>query len=327
MGWVRSFCTAAVAVAFVGCATEAPPPDTGGTLTIPLIENGPNGEVFHLANATFDITGIDNGFATTVNGGGLQSVVSVSAPPGLVNVFLRDGWTLERSSDGGATFQPVSALLATINPNVARVLVNVPVTLTIGFLVRDANGTLQIKLSVEDTPRELAGGVLIQSASGIFDGYASGGARTFDLGWFYDLFSITKEVLPDGTKQLVYVANRMAGEFYNDELGVFTGTVAPTLAGASLTYTVAARPDGTIELFGQLVGGDLDSSSDLEFGASAIDDITRPGIDPDGFPVDEFFYDSEVPFTLFTLTADDFGEVGGVLRLRHLIVGQPGANQ
>jgi len=251
--------------------------------------------------------------------------VSVSVPPGLVNVTLRDGWRLERSTDDGATFQPVSALLASPNPNAARVLVNVPSSIVFSFIVRDPNGTLQIKLSVEEAARELAGGVFIEAQSGSLAGYG-GRNRSFDFGVFYDLFSLSSEVLPDGTKQHVYIANHVAVEFYNDRLGTFSGAIAHQMTGAFLNYTVAARPDGTVELSGQLLGSDANGSTDIEFGPNAID-ATVPGIGPDGFPNDEFFYDSMLPFTLSTFSAVDDGTVSGQLRMRHLIPGQPGADQ
>ena len=310
-----------------GCASDdppvTPPPADTGTLVFPLIQTGPGGEVFHLAHATFDVAGISNSFTATVDGGGFDPVASVVAPPGLVNVTLRDGWTLERSLDGGATFQPVSALLASPNPNVARVLVNVPSSIEFDFIVRDPSGTLQIKLAVITAPRELAGGILIQDASEDLADYARSPNRSFDFGVFYDLFTLESQILGDGTHQHVYTANHVAVEYYNDRLGRFASEVGPELSGGFLTYTVAARPDGTVELSGELLGGNADHFTDIVFGPNNIDAISSPGIGADGFPVDEFFYDSELPFTQNV----DFGTVSGVLRMRHLIPGQPGRTQ
>jgi len=314
---------AMLAVAAPGCATEGAQPSETGTLVLPLVTPGPDGALFHLANATFDISALRSDFVTTVDGSGLDPTVSVTAPPGLVQIFLRDGWRLEKSTDGGATFEPVAAVLGSINPNAARVLVNVPVTVQFDFLVHDANGTLQIKLGVTEAPRELAGGYDISTATGALSPYAEFVNRRLDFGVFYDLFSVTTETLADGTKQRVYQANHVGVEFYNDTLGVFSGQVAPALSGAFLTYTVAARPDGTFELTGELAGGGLDSFSDLRFGPSVIDSITSPTLDAEGFPNDEFFYDSESPFTHDI----DFETITGVLRVRHLIPGSPGPRQ
>jgi len=324
----RSLSLLAVALTCAaGCTADpAPPPPTGdtGTLVLPLIQAGPDGEIFHLAHATFDIAGLVNGFTGTVDGSGFVPQVSISVPPGLVGVTLRDGWTLERSTDNGATFQPVSALLASPNPSNMRVLVNVPASIIFEFIVRNPNGTLQIKLAVEDAPRELAGGVLIETATGKLAGYNSP-ARTLDFGVFYDLFSLSSEILPDGTRQHVYVANHVAVEFYNDRIGTFSGSIAHQLTGAFLNYTVAARPDGTVELSGELAGNDATGTTDITFGPNVIDD--EIGIGADGFPEDQFFYDPTLPFSLFTITGDDDGTADGQLRLRHLIPGQPGADQ
>src|SRR5262245_88181 len=102
-----------VALAFAasltqGCATAATSHDDEmtGELVVQLVQPGPRGQIFHLANATFDITAAD-GSTTTVDGSSSDAQINVSLPPGIATIFLRDGWTLEQSDDGGATFKPV----------------------------------------------------------------------------------------------------------------------------------------------------------------------------------------------------------------------------
>lgn len=309
---------AALALAVPGCATEPSHDGPTGTLVLPLVQAGADGQVFRLTNAVFDITGGDGTFNETITAT-LETELDVTMPPGIVEVFLHDGWTLERSTDGGATFTPVSALLASFNPGAARILANAPSSLEFAFIVRDTSGTLQIKLSVISQPRELAGGFIVETATGDLAAYADSANRRLDFAVFYDLFSLKSEVLPDGTKQHVYTANHVAAEWYNDHLGVFATQIGPDMTGGFLTYTVAARPDGTFEVSGELAG----LSTDILFGPSTIDDITSPTLDPDGFPNDEFFYDSELPFTQTT----DLSTLTGTLRMRHLIPGQPGPRQ
>jgi len=101
----------------------------------------------------------------------------------------------------------------------------------------------------------------------------------------------------------------VATEFYNDHLGTLSALVAPELSQAFLQYTVAAKPDGTIEL-----AGTLQNTAELDFGPTAIDAIL-PTIGADGFPKDEFFYDSGSPFTL----TSPQGMISGVLRVRHIV--------
>jgi hypothetical protein len=309
---------AALALAAPGCATEAAHDGPTGTLVLPLVQAGVDGEVFRLTNAVFDITGGDGTFNETITAT-LETELDITMPPGIVEVFLHDGWTLERSTDGGATFAPVSALLASFNPGAARVLANSPSSLEFAFIVRDTSGTLQIKLSVISQPRELAGGFIVDTATGDLAAYADFANRRLDFAVFYDLFSLKSEVLPDGTKQHVYTANHVAAEWYNDHVGIFANQIGPDMTGGFLTYTVAARPDGTFEVSGELAG----LATDILFGPSTIDDITSPTLDPDGFPSDEFFYDSELPFTQTT----DLSTLTGTLRMRHLIPGQPGPRQ
>ena len=96
---------------------------------------------------------------------------------------------------------------------------------------------------------------------------------------------------------------------YNDNLGTLSGPVAADLTGATLSYVVAAHPDGSITVSGDLISG----STELAFAPDAIDAILPP-LDADGFPTDAFFYDSDVPATL------SFGPdtIDATLRVRHI---------
>lgn len=337
IGWIhagatgarRSWIAAAVLAAALplaqGCATDPAMTSGGptGELVIALTQPGPHGEVYHLANAVFEIVRSDDGATTFVDGSGFDAQATVSLPAGVVNITLLEGWSLEKSTDGGVTYQPVSALLGSPNPNGVRILANQPAFIEFAFLIRQTNGTLAITLGVVAEPRQLAGGVLVQSADGDLAGYALGTAHTLDFGVFYKLFSLESVTLPDGTKQHVYTAfgqqgslgpvplpsTAVAAEFYNDELGTLSN-LAPGFTGGELTYAVSARPDGTIELSGSLFG----TTAGIEFGPNAIDAIL-PAIGPDGFPRDEFFYDSVLPFTL----TENQGSMSGLLRMRHLL--------
>lgn len=306
-----------------GCATGAAPEPETGDLIVSLTQPGPHGEIYHLANATFDIVSIDNGATTTVDGSSFDAQLNVSVAPGLVNVSLRDGWTLEKSTDGGATFLPVSALLGSPNPNIVRILANQLAFMEFAFVIRTSNGTLGITLGVVTNPRELGGGVLIQTATDGLAAYLTSD-RSFDFGLFFNLFSLESVTLEDGTKQHVYTAfgqqgsfgpvplptAALAGEFYNDAVGLYSGPIARELTGGFLTYTVAAHPDGTIDLSGQLLGG----ATDIEFGPSPID-VVIPTIGPDGSPTDQFFYNSNVPFTQTSAQ----GTATGILRIRQFL--------
>jgi hypothetical protein len=305
-----------------GCATDRTlGEDNTGELVMQLVQPGPHGELFHLASATFDIVDA-TGHTTTVTDSGFGAQVRVTLPPGIASVQLRDGWTLEKSTDGGSTFQPVGALLGSLNPNVVRVLANSLAFVEFDFVIRSATGTLALTLGIIDNPRELAGGILIQTATDGLAPYVTMN-RAFDFGVFFNLLSLERTTLDDGTKQLVYTAfgqqgsfgpvplpaQAVAADFFNDRLGIFSGPLKTDLVGAFLTYTVAAKADGTFELSGTLSG----LTTVFTFGPNAID-VSIPTLDADGFPNDQFWYDSTTPFTL---TATQ-GTATGLLRMRHL---------
>ena len=133
-----------------GCATDpATEDEPSGELVISLTQPGPHGDLYKLANATFDIS-LAAGKAITVDGN--DPTLIVTLPPGLASVALRDGWSLQKSVDGGKTFQSVPALLGSPNPSSVRILANQPGFLRFDFLIRQTSGTLQITLGWSPIP-------------------------------------------------------------------------------------------------------------------------------------------------------------------------------
>ncbi|TMQ18637.1 MAG: hypothetical protein E6J90_19835 [Deltaproteobacteria bacterium] len=168
--------------------------------------------------------------------------------------------------------------------------------------------------------------MVVETATDGLAGYAQPGNNRMDFAIFFQLAKLQSVTLGDGTRQHVYTAGLGSGgvpgpnpptdtpiatEFYNDHLGIMAGQIARDLAAVFLTYTVAARPDGSFELSGELDG----LTSTLVFVPSAIDPVSSPTLGADGFPNDGFFYDSGVPFTLNSA----IGTMSGTLRMRHLV--------
>lgn len=249
--------------------------------------------------------------------------VTVDLEPGIATVQLRPGWQMEKSTDGGITFQPVGALLGSFSSAPVRILANQPAFVSFNFVIRRTNGTLAIALGIVAAPRELAGGFVVQTATDTLADYALPGNRLMDFAVFFNLASLESIALEDGTRQRLYTAfgrsgsigpfpvptQALATEFYNDHIGTLAGAIAEDLIGARLQYAVSAKLDGTIELSGQLQG----FATTIAFGPSAIDAIL-PTLDADGFPNDEFFYHSALPFTL----TSPVGTLTGLLRMRHI---------
>jgi len=323
--WIAAAALAAALPLAQGCATSgggATADGPTGELVLGLTQPGPHGEIYRLSNALFDVTTAD-GSTTTFDGSNVPQLV-LSLPPGIASVLLEPGWTLQKSTDGGGTFQPVSALLGSVNPSGVRILANQPVFATFEFLLDETNGLLQISLGVVTQPRELAGGFIVQSADGALADYQLAANRNMDFAVFFALTSMESVTLDDGTKQRVYTAfsqggsfgpippvpGAVAAAFYNDHLGTLAGPIAADLAAGSVSFTVAVHPDATITVSGSVVGG----STDIEFAPAPID-VVPPTIGADGFPDDVFFYAQQVPFTM---TSTD-GTVTGFLRLRNIV--------
>lgn len=301
---MRSFFLVAVVVA--GCVSTEPP--VTSSVDIPLQQVGPDGALYRLVG-TFSIMA-GNGSTITVDGSGTSTTVTANVPPGIAFVTLDPGWMLEQSTDAGTTFTAVDAIVSSPNPVVLRALPNHADTVEFDFIVRKPTGSVTISFGVDTTPRELSGGIVIQT--GTLD-YAQYVNKRFDIAIYFDTAPV-KQTLGDGTKQLVFdTDHNNAMEAFNDPIGLVQNTVAPGMAGGVLHYTVAAKPDGTTEVAGSYLG--LNGTT-LSFGPHT-QPVAVP-TDADGYPIDEFFYDSELPFTGDTFFDDGDATLGGILRLRFI---------
>jgi hypothetical protein len=308
-----AFSLAACALAAAGCATASDSGSDGevGTVVIPLQQTGVDGALYHLS-AQFQIDGPAGTQVVDATSG--DPSVTVILPPGLNAVTLLDGWTLERSFDGGASFTPVSAVLGTQNPLGVRVLANFSDSIVFQFIVRQATGSLTISFGVTLHPRELAGGMIITSGTGDFAPYT--GARP-DYAFYHDAF-IERLTLPDGTKRLQLSSGAFAGEFFNDTIGLLTGTIGPSYTGGFAQYHFDAKPDGTQEIAGEIDGGNTPFPV-MTFGPFTLVFTVLP-LDPDGFPTDVFINEPNVPFTLEAFLASGDATLAGTLRFRNVPV-------
>jgi hypothetical protein len=311
MSWIAA-CRLALSLApFAALATgcAAGPASDTGTLQIPLSEPGPDGAIYHL-EGSFQFTGPQG--ITQVDDVGSDPSVTVELTPGLYEVQLLDGWLLERSGDGGATYDPISAIIGSLNPVPVRVLGNQPAAVNFQFLMRNADGELVIAFGVSTVPRELAGGMVISTGTGQYADYSN---RTVDYAVYYDLAATTRTTAADGTRDAGYTAGFVGGEFFNDTAGILSSQ-GPAIAGGTLEYHLAVNPDGSQVLTGRLETGNFPDTI-LNFGPRTLD--TPLAVDADGFAVDGFLFDSFVPFTLTTLFDSTGGDtLTGQMRFRSL---------
>ncbi|MEZ4361902.1 MAG: hypothetical protein R3B48_17055 [Kofleriaceae bacterium] len=296
--------------ALASACTSATEVEPAGQLAIPLTSTGGDGLLYRLSSATFEISG-PSGLVLLDASADVPSVAA-ELPPGLTTVLLRPGWSLTRSADGGATFEPVSALLGSANPATLRVLADTASTISFEFFVRNPNGMLTVRFGVDPAPRQLAGSVTITAGTGDLAGYAG---KRLDFSIYYGLAQLTRILQPDGTKTLSYETGPVATEFYNDGLGVLENVVGPSMAGGFLQFQISAKPDGTQEFFGQYFGAS-EPFPNLDLGPQILD--LPVSLDASGFPNDEFFVNL-VSFNLAYLTATGGSTATGRFVLRNLL--------
>jgi hypothetical protein len=294
-----------------GCATASGPESELGTVVIPLQQAGADGALYHLS-AQFQIDGPAG--TQVIDATGFEPSLTLTLPPGINTVTLLDGWTLEKSADFGDTYTPVSALLGTVNPLGIRVLANFSDTLVFQFIVREATGQVMVSFGVTLHPRELAGGMIIDTGTGDFAPYT--GARV-DFAIYHDATTQRATAL-DGTKQLVFSSGALATEFFNDTAGLLTGTIGPAMTGGFALYHFDAKPDGTQEIAGEIDGANTPFPV-MTFGPFTLVFTVLP-LDPDGFPTDIFINEPNVPFTLEAFFPSGDATLTGTLRFRNVPV-------
>jgi hypothetical protein len=296
-------------IGFVIAAAACVGHGSTSSLDIPLTQAGGDGNIYHLTG-TFDIAEATGSTVSVADSSTAATLTVPEVPPGITSVQLADGWTLERSSDGGATFQPVGAILASPNPSITRVLANQPASVEFDFIVRDANGPLTVQFGVASNPRELAGGMIV--STGTLD-YAPYAGKKLDFAIYLEVLP-AKQTLPDGTKQLQFTSlNFNAMEAFNDSIGLIATTVAPLMADGNLIYSIAAKPDGTTVIAGNYQSASCPCTT-LTFGPDTLAQAVP--LDADGFPSDTFIFDSTMPFTVDTSFDDGDATLAGQLRLR-----------
>lgn len=307
-------------LAAAGCDSSAqlPSDDDGaveGSIAIPLVSTAPDGVIYRLSGATFEINSAHG--QAVLDGNIEQPSLTVELPPGLISVFMRPTWVLTRSTDGGNTFTQVSALLGSLNPQSYRVLADTASTISFDFLVRNPNGMLTVRFGVDSTPRQLAGGIRIvnnPAPTGRLAPYAN---HSFDFSTYFSLYAMQRRTEADGAKSLVYQSGATAAEFYNDPQGLFAGEIGASYTGGYIEYQLTAKTDGTQELSGTFYGSSY-PFSELAIGPHTMR-FAQP-LDEQGFPIDAYFHEV-VPYSL-TLYDDEQSTAYGTLVLRNLLPGQ-----
>jgi len=284
-----------------GCVEEQPV--EGSSLEIPLVQTGADGTVFRLSQATFEIIFPD---MTTqqVSGDVNQPSITIPLAPGHYGVRLVDGWTLERSTDGGMSFASVQAVMGNQNPQPVAIFPDTDQQVVFRFYVRDAGGSLSVTLGVVADPQQLLGTLSFAQATGALANYVG---KTVDYSLYFD-GSAQRTAIENGVPVRHYLATGVGAEFLNDPIGLFNpGPIGRAAVGGTLDMVVRANPDGTQEVIGtfyNVVG------NPLSFGPAPV----SVGLDAMGFPLDAAFA-ATAPFSLTGPTST----AAGTTTIRHAL--------
>lgn len=151
----------ALLVATVSACSEDTSRTDVGSLNVPLAATSPSGAEYRLRNATFQVVGPESATVLSEDNLGEPAVV-LEIAEGMYTVELEDGWTLEKTVDGGTV--PVPAEL--VSPSTVDTTVTNQLTSNVQFdfmagqeLIQFGNGLLSINITVDDD-----GGVAVVDA-------------------------------------------------------------------------------------------------------------------------------------------------------------------
>lgn len=280
---------------------------TTARVQVPLTRVADDGTIYRLKGVRLALSG--SGGARIVEADDGAATFSFEAEAGVLSAKLLDGWSLEKSGDGGATFSAVGAVLASLNPMVLAISPNSYATLTFEFLLRNPNGTVDVLFLAERVSGQLNALVFPQEATGRLAPYRFSqlGMALYYKGSSFHLPS------PDGPA-LVTWSWTTGLEIYDDRLGLLSEELAPRMSGYALHFEVAARQDGT-----QLVSGDFTNNHQpddpaLSFAGSQL---WQPlPLNDNGYPVPGPLL-GQVPFSL-SLADEEGSTMSGVMNLQYL---------
>jgi len=293
------------ALSFTACATE-PAPTEASALEIPLITSGPDGTQYRLSNPTFVITGPTS---QTVVANGDEESFQVSLAPGLYDVRLIDGWSIEHTRTDG-TVEVLPAILGSHNPQQVRVFADTRAFLFFDFFIRNQNGTLTVSFGVDPQPRQIVGALRPSTGTGVFAAYAG---QVIDYSFYFTTPDQATETTATGERVRNHYVGSIAAEFFNDAGGVLAGAVAADLTGGYLEYSSRLKADGTAEARGDYTG--YTGAVHIVFGPNPIGFLQA---DETGYPRDANF-NSFGPFTLEYNDGTQTSTLSGTARFRQTL--------
>lgn len=280
---------------------------TTGRVEVPLTRVADDGTIYRLQGVRLALSG--SGGARIVEADDGAATLSFEAEAGVLSAKLLDGWSLEQSGDGGATFSAVGAVLASLNPMVLAISPNSYATLSFEFLLRNPSGTVDVRFFVEQVSGQINALVFPREATGRLAPYRFSqlGMALYYKGSSYHLPS------PDGPA-LVTWSWTTGLEIYDDRLGLLSEELAPRMSGYALHFEVAAREDGTQLLSGDFTNNHQPDDPALSFSGS---ELWQPlPLNETGYPVPGPLL-GQVPFSI-SLADEEGSTMSGVMNLQSL---------
>lgn len=278
-----------------------------GRVELPMTSVAADGSVYRLRGVSLEL--LSAGGRRVVTADDDSATFSFSVEPGSVSAKLLDGWSLERSRDGGETFSAVGAVLASRNPAAVAVKPNASTVMTFEFLLRDPSGTVHVQFAARAATGQLHALLYPQEGTGQLAQYRF---AQIGMALYFDGSSYATPS-EDGLALETY-SWTTGVEFYDDRFGVLRDELAPQMSGDALHFTVVARADGAQLLSGDFTANHVPWEPALTLEAGQL--WQRLPLDESGYPSAGRF-EGQVPFSI-SLADEEGSTMRGVMNVEYL---------
>lgn len=286
--------------------------DALGRVEMPMTTVAADGTIYRLKGVSLEL--LSAGGRRVVTSDDDAATFSFEAAPGGMSAKLLAGWSLERSGDGGASFAAVGAVLASPNPMPVNVRPNASTSMTFEFLLRNPNGTVNVRFAAGETTGQLTAFLYPQEGTGQLAQY-----RFSQIGMALYFHGSSYAAPSEAGPALSTYSWTTGIEFYDDRFGVLQGELAPLMSGYGLHFDVVANQDGSQLLSGDFTHNHVPWEPSLTLDEGQL--YQKLTLNENGYPIAGAFT-AQVPFSI-SLADEEESTMSGVMNLEYAPNGMP----
>lgn len=270
--WNLGACALALFVVACGGETVTVAQQEAGSLQLPLVSTSPDGKVYRLMGATFNITGTQTVTVTDT----AADTVAVTLQAGTYSIELASGWRLERAD------APGTAVTATLlSPNPLPFFVKKDETTQVRFLFKlPGDGTADVGIHV-DSGGWFTGTLQfdgLEGDTGPTNPYAELVGKNVPFLISFESFTTTR----DSWEKMTHVQTGPATLQFGGAPSAQLERVAAALKGKPFFFSLRAESSGRVFFYGSSL---FNPEADINFEILSGFESFMGVLDSGGYPV------------------------------------------